>query len=556
MNCAGFPPCSACIHPDQSGRREHPWRRQLTMSVRSDMTHERNSNGHTAGAPGARRIGGFKAMLLGAAALGGAVGVVGLNAYAPSASAQAPRLLSPQSAAQGQVSIPDLVERVSPAVVSILVEREVERPTGFDPFQEFFQFRFGDPFEGGRGGPGDNNEAPTQRMSAQGSGFFVDGDGHIVTNNHVVEEADAIRVRLANGDELDATLVGTDPLTDLAVVKVEPPRGQRFVEFADDVNLRVGETVVAVGNPFGLGGTVTSGIVSAIGGENRQGQFLDYIQIDAPINRGNSGGPTFDLQGRVVGVNTAIYSPNGGSVGIGFAIPARVARGTVDQLIDNGSVTRGWLGVSLRELDSTFAAAIGRQNTEGAFVEDVLEGTPAAKSGVKAGDLILSINGEKVADTIDLSRKISSYAPGETVKVVLVRDRRERTIDVTLGARGADDDASPVEGAGDSPGEGDMSQSLGVRVEELSRRSRDLFRIPDDVDGVVISAVRRGGAAAEAGLREGMVILEVDGAAVTTSAALESRVEAARKEGKDAVLLRLQVGSQKRFAALPIGADG
>ncbi|MEO1015295.1 MAG: Do family serine endopeptidase [Pseudomonadota bacterium] len=497
----------------------------------------------------------FRAAVLGAAAIGLAAGAVGANIIAPDAMAQAPRLLAPNAGGAGAVSIPDLVEDVSPAVVSVLVEREVERPRGFDPFQEFFRFRFGDPFEDPRGGRDEEDEPDTRRMAALGSGFFVDATGHIVTNNHVIEGSDEIRIRLANGDELDAELVGADPLTDLAVVKVKAPKGQKFVEFASDVNLRVGETVVAVGNPFGLGGTVTSGIVSAIGGENRQGQFLDYIQIDAPINRGNSGGPTFDLQGRVVGVNTAIYSPNGGSVGIGFAIPARVARATVDQLIAEGAVTRGWLGVSLRELDSTFAAAIGRDNTDGAFVEDVLDGTPAQKAGLQAGDLILRVDDEPIKDTIDLSRKISSYPPGERVRVTFVRDKKQRTLNVTLGERGGDDEIAAND-KGDARGDGDMAAELGLRVGRLDDEARAQYRLPNDVTGVVVTGVKRDGVAAEAGLRSGMVILEADGEPVTTPAALEAKVDAALKDGKDAILLRLQVGGAKRFAALPIGVDG
>ncbi|MEM6536393.1 MAG: Do family serine endopeptidase [Pseudomonadota bacterium] len=508
--------------------------------------------------------GAFKAMVIGAAAAGGALAVVGLNAYSPVAKAQTPKLLSPQVETElvssaTLVSIPDLVEQVSPAVVSILVEREVERSPSFDPFQEFFRFRFGEPFEGpqGQGPQGGEEDAPPQRLSAQGSGFFIDPDGHVVTNNHVIEDADGIKVRLSDGEELDAELVGSDPLTDLAVIKVKPVKGQRFVEFADGVKLRVGETVVAVGNPFGLGGTVTSGIVSAIGGENRQQQFLDYIQIDAPINRGNSGGPTFDLKGRVVGVNTAIYSPSGGSVGIGFAIPARVASATVAQLINNGTVTRGWLGVSLRELTPTLAAAVGRNSTEGAFIEDVLDDTPARKAGLEAGDLILSINGEKIRDTIDLSRKVSSYPPGEKVRVKFIRDTKEKTLTVTLGQRGGEDQLAEL-GDGDAPANDDdrTSAELGISVERLSDRTRDRYRIEDDVRGVVVSGVRRDGAAAEAGLREGMVILEVNGEPVETPAALDKQIDLALEAKKDAVLVRLQIGSQKRFAALPIGADG
>ncbi len=478
-----------------------------------------------------------------AAAAGAGLGAVGFD----DARAQAPRLLSPSAANEGVASIPDLVERVAPSVVSVLVEREVERRRIPDPFQEFFQFRFGQPF--GEDGFEDDDRN-VQRMQAQGSGFFIDATGHIVTNNHVVEGSDAIRVRLSDGEELDAELIGTDSLTDLAVLKVEPPKGQAFVAFADNVNLRVGETVVAVGNPFGLGGTVTSGIISAIGGENRQGQFLDYIQIDAPINRGNSGGPTFDLKGRVVGVNVAIYSPNGGSVGIGFAIPAKIAKTTVEQLIDKGTVTRGWLGVSLRDVDPTLAAALGRDSTKGAFVNEALEGTPAEKAGLEAGDLIVEVNGRKIANTVDLSRTVSAFPPGEKIRVRYIRDAQEKTVRVTLGER----DAAPGEEAPAPEGDESetMAESLGLQVSRLDDGVRQRYRLADDVAGVVVTGVRRGEAAAEAGLRPGMVILEVDGDAVTSANALSAKIDDAVKAGKEAVLLRLQVGANKQFAALSV----
>ena len=467
------------------------------------------------------------------------------------AAAQAPKLLAPSAdTAISPATIPDLVERVSPSVVSVLVEREVQRQTIPDPFQDFFRFRFGD------GGPESNpfeqpdEDEGVERLEAQGSGFFIDADGHVVTNQHVVEDADVIRIRLADGEELDAELVGTDVLTDLAVLKVKPPKNQAFVKFADDVKLRVGETVVAIGNPFGLGGTVTSGIVSAIGGQNRQGQFLDFIQIDAPINRGNSGGPTFDLQGRVVGVNRAIYSPNGGSVGIGFAIPANVASKTVAQLIKSGRVIRGFLGVEPRDLDTSLAAALGRTDTKGALVKNVIEG-PAAAAGVEAGDLILSVNGTKIDDAAGLSRNIAAYPPGEKVKLVVLRDGKEKTIQVTLGDR--PDDSAEEEAAPSNDNEQDaMAADLGLRVSELNDAVRAQYRVPDDVSGLIVTSVRRGSHAAEAGLRTGAVIIEAEGEAVASRKALESKVENARKNGKEAMFLRFQIGGQKQFTAIKL----
>lgn len=513
---------------------------------------ERSSANHARGVTGGRLAARSHRLSPLAAGL---LGLMATTALTVPATAQAPKLVAPNAqAAVTPTTIPDLVERVSPAVVSVLVEREVERPRVADPFQQFFRFRF--PDDGGQSNPfqqdDDDFEGETERLEAQGSGFFIDADGHVVTNQHVVEGADVIRIRLSDGEELDAELVGTDLLTDLAVLKVSPPKGQAFVQFADDVKLRVGETVVAIGNPFGLGGTVTSGIVSAIGGQNRQGQFLDFIQIDAPINRGNSGGPTFDLQGRVVGVNRAIYSPNGGSVGIGFAIPAPIAGKTVAQLIQSGRVIRGFLGVEPRDLDASLAAALGRKDTKGALVNNVIEG-PAADAGIEAGDLILSVNGKDIDDASGLSRTIAAYPPGEKVKVVVLRDSKQKTIQVTLGDR-PDEDAQEEQAPSNDNEKDAMASSLGLRVSDLNDTTRAQYRIPDTVNGAVVTGVRRGSHAAEAGLRPGVVIIEADGDDVTSRKALEAKVDNARKEGKEALFLRVQIGNTSQFTAIKLDA--
>ena len=460
-----------------------------------------------------------------------------------SANAQAPRLMAPPVAADGTPSLAPLVERVSPAVVSVLVEREFEGPQLPSGFDQFFQFREGpdgqsDPFE----------NAP-RRLQAEGSGFFIDLDGHIVTNNHVVAEADVVKIRLSDGEEIDAEIVGVDPLTDLAVLKVAPQSGQPFVEFAEDVDLRVGDFVLAVGNPFGLGGTVTSGIVSAIGGQNRENQYLDFIQIDAPINRGNSGGPTFDLKGRVVGVNTAIYSPNGGSVGIGFAIPARVAKETVSQLIANGSVTRGWLGIQLQEVTTEIAAALGLKDRGGVLVSDVINGTPAQLGGLLTGDVITGVGDEKVTSSNELSRIVASMPPGEKVKVKVLRDGKDKTLNVTLGKRDDDTVVAEREPSNDNDS---LASTIGARVSEISDAMRQQFRIPADVDGVVVTGVRPGSPAQEAGLRPGAVILQIDGEEISSVDGLRNKINNARDDGKDAVLLRMQLGENRQFGALSL----
>lgn len=490
----------------------------------------------------------LRAIVLGAAATGAIV------LAAVGAQAQAPRLLSPPPAtASSQLSFADLVERVSPAVVSVLTEREIKTADlqGQVPeeLQELFRFRFGGPGGSGERG-GDDFGGGTQRQNAQGSGFFIDGSGHIVTNNHVIDGADNIEVRLSGGKTLKATLVGADPLTDLAVLKVEPPKGQAFVQFSEDVRLRVGDWVVAVGNPYGLSGTVTAGIVSAIGGEGRDGQFLDFIQIDAPINRGNSGGPTFDLKGRVVGVNSAIYSETGGSVGIGFAIPAHVAEQTVSQLIKNGSVTRGYLGVNIQDVTTDLAAALGRKELKGAIIGDVVADSPAAKAGVETQDVILAVNGDPIEGASDLTRTVAALAPGSRANLKILRNGAEKTLAVTLRERPTDANAPARDNS--TPNDDKLSSELGLRVSDLSQAARAQFRIPEGVTGVVITGVRGGSPAEDAGLATGMVILQADGKAVTSGASLKKNIEDAKKSGKEAVLLRFQAGDVKQFAALAL----
>ena len=475
-------------------------------------------------------------------ALGAAAAIMAAGA---AFAAQPPRLLSPP-VANNTLSFADLVEQVSPAVVSVMVEREVESPQVPSSLQDFFRFQFGDPQDED---DKDSFGGEPQRMQAQGSGFFIDVDGHVVTNNHVIEGADKIEVRFSDGKTKKATLVGADPLTDLAVLKVDADKGQAFVDFADDVNLRVGDWVIAVGNPFGLSGTVTSGIVSAIGGQGRDGQFLDFIQIDAPINRGNSGGPTFDLQGRVVGVNTAIFSTNGGSVGIGFAIPAKVAKTTVRELIAHGAVTRGWLGVSIQDVTTEIAAALGRKEARGSLVSEVLSGTPAAKAGLKDGDLIISVNDREIADSRDLTRTVASLPPGAKARVKVLRAGSEKTVSVTLGQRSASDEAAPETSA---PKEDNLAEEIGLKISELTPALREQFHTPENVAGVLVTGVKPGSPADNAGLRPGVVILEIDGAPAVSAKAIRGAIDKAKKDDKEAVLIRYQFGELKQFGALSL----
>ena len=471
-----------------------------------------------------------------------AVGVLAFGIPEPT-QAQAPRLMTPSSGMGNQMSWADLVEQVSPAVVSIHTERTVEAPELPSQFENFFERQFGQDFSEQFGG--------AQQQAAEGSGFFINADGHVVTNNHVVDGAEIITVRLDDGTELDAEFIGADSATDLAVLKVEPIDGQPFVRFSDNANLRVGDEVLAVGNPFGLGGTVTSGIVSAIGRDNGLGIYNDFIQIDASINRGNSGGPTFDRNGRVVGVNNAIFSPTGGSVGIGFAIPAQTASYVIDQLIEKGEVTRGWLGVEIRPFDNNHAAAVGLDESRGALVVNVQNGTPAANAGMKSGDIVLTFDGQEIEDARSLTRAVGAVEPGTTARLTVWRDGRERDLRVKLGTRDEERLASnEMSSSSDGAEPGAATSELGVRFSSVTDQARQQFDIPAGLNGALVASVAPGSPAAEAGLVRGMVVYEIGEDAVSSPEDVERKIESLKDSDTEAVLLRVQAGERKDFRAL------
>jgi len=370
-----------------------------------------------------------------ALAIGGVViGDSGLLATSP---AQAENLSIP-SQTQQPFSFADVVERVQPAVVSIRVKTdEVQQaqaddqdvPPGISPDSPLYDFfkRFGVP-----GNPRGDSPGQHHYGMAQGSGFFISADGYVVTNNHVVEDATDVKVVTNDGKEHPAKVIGTDPKTDLALVKIDDGKDLPHVSFAG-AESRVGDWVVAVGNPFGLGGTVTAGIVSARGRDIGAGPYDDFLQIDAPINKGNSGGPAFNLNGEVIGVNTAIYSPSGGSVGIGFAIPAHTATQVIKSLMDNGKVVRGWLGVQIQPVTEDLAASIGLDKPHGAMVTEPQDGSPALKAGIQAGDAIIAVNGQSIEDAKDLARKIAAYPPKTVVDITVWRGGAEKVVKVDLG---------------------------------------------------------------------------------------------------------------------------
>lgn len=491
-----------------------------------------------------------KALLLGsvfALALGGIV--AGETAFIFDNTAQAQNLSQPQT--QAVFSFADMVQRVQPAVVSIRVKTDETvgqsdsdnegLPPGLTPDSPFYDFfkRFGMP-----GMPGYRDRNPQHRYGlAQGSGFFISSDGYVVTNNHVVENATDVKVVTDDGTEHAAKVIGTDPKTDLALVKVTDGKDFPHVSFAANES-RVGDWVVAVGNPFGLGGTVTAGIISARGRDIGAGPYDDFLQIDAPINKGNSGGPAFNAGGEVIGVNTAIYSPSGGSVGIGFAIPARTAQQVVASLMDHGKVVRGWLGVQIQPVTDEIASSIGLDKARGALVTEPQTDSPASKAGIKAGDTILSVNGQEVEDAKDLARKIAAFPPKTVVDVTLWRDGKEEVVKVDLGELPNEQVAS--------------SQQSGGSEEHTSLGDYGLTLAPADAvgagdSGAVITDLDPNGRATERGLRQGDIILQAGGQTVEGPRDVSKAISGAEKAGKKAILLRVKSGDSVRFLALPLG---
>jgi serine protease Do len=465
-------------------------------------------------------------------------------AHAQNLSDQARQMRAP-------VGFADIVEQVKPAVVSVRVEvagnREKQTLSDLDGRQippglrEFFrQFGMPDvpnsPNAPGRRGGGNG------RVMGQGSGFFISADGYAVTNNHVVDKAETVNVTADDNKVYKAKVVGTDPRTDLALIKVE---GNNFpyVKLADNVP-RIGDWVLAVGNPFGLGGTVTAGIVSARGRDIGAGAYDDFIQIDAPVNRGNSGGPTFDVNGNVIGVNTAIFSPSGGNVGIAFAIPADTVKSVVAQLKEHGSVTRGWIGVQIQPVTPEIADSLGLKKAEGALVAQPQDNSPAKQAGIEAGDIITSVNGEAVKDARDLAKRIGARSPKESVKLTLLRDGKERTVNLTLGElpnqREARAELTPGEDGG-----ADMGK-LGLTLAPAGRVSGS------GNEGVVVTGVDPTGTAADTGFSTGDVILEVGGKKVASPSDVRQEIASARSANKRAVLMRVKSGDNTKFVAVPL----
>ncbi len=490
-------------------------------------------------------------IFLGAAAAT-ALGAASLETGALSSS---PARAAASQPSAGPASFADVVDRVKSSVVSVKVQLSDggDAETGSDaapmphfppgsPFDRFFkQFGLPNDEEGDGMGP----RRPHPHASAQGSGFFISADGYIVTNNHVVDHATEVKVTTSEGKALDAKVIGVDAKTDLALLKVKGEGSYPFVNFASQAP-RVGDWVIAVGNPFGLGGTVTAGIVSARGRDIGSGPYDDFLQIDAPVNHGNSGGPTFNTEGEVVGVNTAIFSPSGGSVGIGFAIASDVVKTVVQQLKDTGSVARGWLGVEIQPVTPDIADSLGAKADSGALVAKETGNSPAAEAGVKVGDIITAVNGEKVADPKDLARRIAALGPKKIAELVIWRNGGSQNLSVTLGTM-PNEKAQPASLTSPAAPEanGDLAK-LGLKLQ----RGRD------GEEGVRVLEVDPNSAAAERGLQSGDVILDAGGQPVTRPDEVAKAFAAAKTDGRKAVLLRVKSDQSVRFVALPTKAAG
>jgi serine protease Do len=493
----------------------------------------------------------------------------------------------------GPASVADLAQGLLDAVVNISTSQKVKDegnvaspkvPDG-SPFQEFFNDFFKDK----------NNQNSNHKVSSLGSGFVIDPKGYIVTNNHVIEGADDIEVIFPNGNKLKAKLIGTDTKTDLSVLKVEPKTPLTAVHFGDSATMRIGDWVMAIGNPFGLGGSVTVGIVSARGRNINAGPYDNFIQTDAAINKGNSGGPLFNMRGEVIGINTAIISPSGGSIGIGFSVPSEIAIGVVKQLMDFGETRRGWLGVRIQPVTDDVAESLGLASAKGALVAGIIKGGPVDNGSIKAGDVILNFDGKAVNEMRDLSRVVAESLVGKEVDVIVLRDGKQQTVKVTLGRledakqaaaatgnaapglapddnnkdgskggndgvinpdQGDDGDDGSDDDQGDqspAPGPEATQDVLGLKLATLNAENRKSFGIADSVDGVVIMTVAPGSAAADKGLKPGDVVVEVAQEFMQSPSAISAKVSSLKKEGRrNAQMMIASPNGDLRFIAVPL----
>lgn len=461
------------------------------------------------------------------------------------AAATEPNRAPPPRMLQGGApfSFADLVERVAPEVVTVTVEEKIQPQQMSDdrgipaPFGNFFH-DFGGP----------QAQAP-QHATAMGSGFIIDPNGYIVTNNHVVENASKITVKLKDGRNFTAKLVGTDPATDIALVKIDAGKPLPAVQFANSRNVRVGDWVIAVGDPFGLSNTVTAGIVSSLGRTIGNGGYTDYIQIDAPINRGNSGGPAFDIEGQVIGMNTMIFSPSGGSVGIGFAIPTSTIENVVSQLKAHGHVTRGWLGVEIQNFTPEMAASLGNPNMQGAIVAKVVSDGPAAKAGFKQGDIILSIDDTNITDSRDLTRRVALVPPGQAAHFTILRNGNKMTLTADIAKRPAQPQLASAQPNGPAAA-GATLKEMGLGLAAMTPNVRQMYNLPPDTRGVAITAVDPNSDAADKGIQPGDVIVSIGNQPIQDPSEVQQAIDHAKQIGRKSVLALVLTQDGERFVAL------
>ncbi len=465
-------------------------------------------------------------------------------------------MLKPSKPWSPATGFADLIESVNPAVVHVSTSGYIQRRARSRRGQ---QFDFNDPrdffrrFFEGQPFPDDRfeREEPEEELEDEGerdtrplgigSGFIISADGYVVTNHHVIDKADEIVVTLPDGTEYDAEIKGSDPKTDLALLKLKDAKKMPFVPWGDDKDSRVGDWVLAIGNPFGLGGSASTGIISALGRDIRSGPYDDFIQVDAAINRGNSGGPLFNMNGEVIGINSMIYSPSGGSVGIGFAIPSSLAQGVISQLRDSGEVERGWIGVSISEVTEELAEAFQRDNEEGALVSSVSKDSPAEAAGLEQGDIILKFNGKRIKETRNLPREVAQSQVGKTYPIEVWRNGKLKKLKIKTAPFPSDEELAgrPAQNKDVEPKSDD---DLGAEMTELNDEIRSRYRLADDVEGVLVLSVERGRLAAKNELRRGDVIEQFNGKTVRKPSEVTAALKAAKKSDRESVPVLIRRG--------------
>jgi serine protease Do len=471
-------------------------------------------------------------------------------------------LVAPAFARGAPETFADLVVKVKPAVVNISTTQRADGPRAEvmpqipdlpedSPFRDFFE-KFFNQRPGGRDAP-----RPERRVNALGSGFIIDAEGYVVTNNHVIARATDIKVKLTDGTEHAAKLIGRDEKTDLALLKIDNgSKNLPFVAWGDSDKAREGDWILAVGNPFGLGGTVTAGIISARGRDLSSGPYDDYLQIDAPINRGNSGGPSFNMDGQVIGVNTAIFSPTGGSVGIGFAVPSNMAKAVIDELRQTGRIERGWLGVQIQPVTPEVASALGLKEAKGALVAGLTDDSPAGRAGIKQGDVILAFNKTKIGELRDLTRAVAATRKDTKAPVEVWRQGKAQTITVTIAAMPKTEQvaAAPSEEKGGEPAKAEETglAQLGLKLAPASADTRTRYGLKDEVKGAVVVGVERDAPAAERGIQPGDVIVGVGQERVASVGEVVAKVKRAAEEKQKAVLLLIDRKGNERFVPVPL----